>query len=171
MTANDWLTGAAFTISLAALSSNLTILWLKWPRLIVEVAAQAAVAGDGCAFVVSVINNGSEAITLRSVGLTTETRSHRLDYLATWHAAHTALLPTTGDSTTAMPLRVEAHDCVTFNYGAAATAELPWSTPHRGYATRYRAFRWRPNHPLVRETISRGAVTRHRQEGWTSTTG
>lgn len=171
MTANDWLTGAAFTISLAALSSNLTILWLKWPRIIVEVAAQAADADGNPTFVVSVINNGSEAITLQSVGLTTATHSHRLDYLATWHAARTALLPSTrGATATVMPLRIEAHGCALFDYGPTVTAQLPAAAAYRGYATRYRAFRWRPNHPLVRETTSRDAVTLARH-GAVATTG
>jgi hypothetical protein len=32
---------------------------------------------------------------------------------------------------------------------------------YHGYAQRYKAFRWRPNRPMVRETESRDTVLRH----------
>ena len=117
-----------------------------------------------------VINNGSEAVTLKSVGLENRTRDHRLDYLETWHGATEPQLPVIrgNTATPAMPLRVEAHACAMFEYHVGAVSALERDVEYHGYATRYRAFRWRPNHPMVRETTSRHAVTR-RHDGPSTT--
>jgi hypothetical protein len=42
MQTTDWIAAAAFAISLAALVSNLIVIWLEWPRIVVEVAVMTA---------------------------------------------------------------------------------------------------------------------------------
>ncbi len=92
----DKIAAAAFFISLSALVTNVALMWLKWPRIVVEVAvrhngelpAAASPHGPthsaGAVFLLAVINNGSEPVTVTSVGLTQPGRgAHRLDYLHT----------------------------------------------------------------------------------------
>ncbi|MET0704354.1 MAG: hypothetical protein ABWY93_32290 [Mycobacterium sp.] len=174
MSSSEWLSSAAFCISVTALLSNMMLLWLKWPRIIVEVAIRKGSAPQTDSYhvdvygedniVLTVINNGSEAITLKSVGLTSPSRAsrHRLDYLDTWHTSQTPLLPTAhgAQQPPVMPLRIDGHACAVFEYSHEAMAQLPAGLAYRGYAKRYRAMRWLPNHPLLRETISRRSVTR-----------
>lgn len=175
MSSAQWLSSAAFFISVTALLSNLMLLWLKWPRIVVEVAIRNGAAPqpnshhaqlhDEDDIVLTVINNGSEAITIKSVGLTSPTRvsRHRLDYLDTWHTSQTPLLPTAhgAEGPLVMPIRIEGHACAVFEYARDAMAHLPAGLAYHGYAKRYRAMRWLPNHPLLRETISRQSVTPH----------
>ncbi|WP_459969409.1 hypothetical protein [Mycobacterium sp. MUNTM1] len=59
-----------------------------------------------------------------------------------------------------MPLRIDGHGCHVFEYSPSALAELPHGVRYHGYAIRYQAFRWRPNHPMVRETRSKQTVVR-----------
>ena len=173
MTSAEWLSGAAFCISMTALLSNLVLLWLKWPRIIVEVATRTGVLPamnppdaqpDWDNVVLTVLNNGSEAVTIQSVGLTSSARidGHCLDYLDTWHASQAPTLPTAhgAQQPPVMPIRVDGHACAVFEYAGAALTELPAGLAYRGYARRYRALRWLPNHPLLRETVSRQSVTR-----------
>ncbi len=159
---SDWVAAAAFFISLAALISNLILVWLKWPRIVVEVAVRdLGQAGD--VFLLTVINNGSEPVTVKSVGLTQAGRgAHRLDYLDTWRGRATHHLPVVHGitETLLMPLRVDAHGCHVFEYPEAALSALTPAVPYHGFAARYRAIRWLPNHPLVRETRSRQTVMR-----------
>ena len=102
---SDWVAYAAFCISLTALVSNLTLIWLRWPRIVVEVAPghhgrvvdeSRCTEGDwaGDVFLLTVINNGSEPVTLTGVGLTRSGRdAHRLDYLDTWRGRPPACFP------------------------------------------------------------------------------
>jgi hypothetical protein len=160
---SDWVAAAAFFISLTALVSNLLMLWLRWPRMVVEIALRHA-AGE--VFLLTVINNGSEPITVRSVGLTQAGRGvHRLDYLDTWRARAAHQLPTAhgrldNQDDLLMPLRIDAHCCHVFEYPESALSDLPPGVPYYGYAARYEAFRWWPNRPMIHEIRSRHAVTR-----------
>jgi hypothetical protein len=152
---------AAFFISMTALTSNLILLWLRWPRIVVEVAVRDPGAGD--VFLLTVVNNGSEPVTVKSVGLTQSGRgTHRLDYLHTWRERAANQLPTVHGKVDnlVMPLRIDAHDCHVFEYPASALSDLPTGVPYHGYAVRYEAFRWRPNRPMVHETRSRRTVMR-----------
>lgn len=157
MSSAQWLSSAAFCISMTALLSNLGVLWLKWPRIIVEVAVRS-----GNSVVLTVVNNGSEAVTIKSVGLTSPVGvdGHQLDYLDTWHTSQTPSLPRAhgAQQPLVMPARVDGHASAVFEYGCDALAQLPPGRTYRGYAKRYRAWRWRPNHPLLHETLSQESV-------------
>ena len=171
---SDRVASAAFFISLTALVSNLILLWLKWPRIVVEVAVRNrgpridgswSTKGDeaGDVFLLTVINNGSEPVTVKSVGLTQSGRgAHRLDYLDTWRGRAAHQLPTVHGNVEnlLMPLRIDAHSCHVFEYPESALIDLPPGVRYHGYAARYQAFRWWPNLPMVRETRSSEAVVR-----------
>jgi len=172
MISAQWLSSAAFCISMTALFSNLGVLWLKWPRIIVEVAVRRGASNgtEGCdaadSVVLTVVNNGSEAVTIKSVGLTSPAGldGHQLDYLDTWHTSQTTSLPRAhgAHQPLVMPARIDGHASAVFEYGCDALAQLPPGRAYSGYAMRYRAWRWRPNHPLLHETVSRQSVTPRR---------
>lgn len=66
-----------FTLSVVALLWNLSLTWLKWPRIRVEIFP---IIGAAETYRLIIVNLGSEAITLRSIGLGTRTNPHALDY-------------------------------------------------------------------------------------------
>jgi hypothetical protein len=112
----------------------------------------------------AVINNGSEPVTVTSVGLTQPGRgAHRLDYLHTWRGPAPDRLPKAhgADDTLTMPLRIDGHGCHVFEYSPSALSEIPPGVHYHGYAKRYKAFRWLPNHPVVSETRSKQTVIRN----------
>jgi hypothetical protein len=65
------------------------------------------------------------------------------------------------DDEPVLPVRIQGHDCHVYEYTESALVELPPDVDYHGYAQRYKAFRWRPNRPMVRETESRDTVLRH----------
>src|ERR1700677_3282968 len=92
---------AAFAISLTALLWNVAVMWLKWPRIVVEVAVRRRLSpttgaqkqgglssSEDEAFVLKIINNGSEPVTIKSMGFkgSGTNKKFRLDYLNTWRA-------------------------------------------------------------------------------------
>jgi hypothetical protein len=83
-------------------------------------------------------------------------------YLHTWRGPATDLLPIShgAQDELVMPLRIAAHGSYVFEFAESTLREMPPGVPYRGYAQRYLAFRWRPNHPIVRETRSKQTVTR-----------
>src|ERR1700722_17233298 len=151
---------AAFAISLTSLMWNVALMWLKWPRIVVEVAVRQR------AFVLTIINNGAEPVTIRSMGFkgSGASKKLRLDYLDTWRAPTEAELPKRkgADAEPVLPVRIQGHDCHVYEYPESALLGLPPDVDYHGYAQRYKAFRWRPNRPTVRETESRDTVLRHR---------
>jgi hypothetical protein len=175
MGVTGWIASAALSISLASLVSNLTLAWLRWPRIVVEVAARhdgesCDAASDrrvthsaGDVFILMVINNGSEPVTVKSIGLTRRGRAaHRLDYLHTWRGPATDRLPIAhgaGDELT-MPVRIAGHGAHVFEYTHSALQDMPLGVHYHGYAQRYLAFRWLPNRPILRETRSKQTVIR-----------
>jgi hypothetical protein len=175
MGSTEKIAAAAFFISLSALVTNIALTWLKWPRIVVEVAVRhngevpaaasshAPMRSTGEVFLLTVINNGSEPVTVASVGLTQRGRgAHRLDYLHTWRGPAPDRLPTAhgADDTLIMPLRVDGHGCHVFEYSPSALSEIPPGVHYHGFAKRYKAFRWLPNHPVVSETRSKQTVIR-----------
>jgi hypothetical protein len=173
MTTTTWVAVAAFCISLSTLIANITVTWLKWPRIVVEVAVRhdgtsEEYASDllrhsaGEVFLLTLINNGSEPVTVKSVGLITAGHgAHRLDYLHTWRGPATDQLPHAhGFDELVMPIRITGHACHVFEYSTDILNDLPRGVPYHGYAKRYQAFRLWPNHPLVRETRSKQTVMR-----------
>ncbi len=162
---------AAFLISLSALMTNVTLVWLRWPRIVVEIAVRhdgelpasrrKPPHSVGDVFLLTVLNNGSEPVTISSVGLTQRGRgAHRLDYLHTWSGPASTRLPKAHGFSDAliMPLRLDGHDCQVFEYHLSALSDIAPNVRYHGYAKRYKAFRWLPNHPVVRETRSKQTV-------------
>jgi hypothetical protein len=154
---------AALAISLTALLWNVSVMWLKWPRIVVEVAVRRC--PEDHAFVLTIINNGAEPVTIKSMGFTGSGRSKkfRLDYLDTWRASTAIELPTRRGAAgePVLPVRIQGHDCHVYEYPESALLELPADVDYHGYAQRYKAFRWWPNRPTMRETRSRETVLRH----------
>lgn len=178
MKVSDLVAIAVFAISLTALFSNLILIWLKWPRIIVEVAvrqpmnpaaeAQAhrgTAKSEGHVFVLTIINNGSEPVTIKSMGFegSGTKNNYRLDFLDKSHRRTGTELPNRrgGHDELVLPVRIEAHDCHVYEYNAYALAELPPDVKYNGYAQRYKGFRWWPNRPVVSETKSRETVIWH----------
>jgi hypothetical protein len=64
------------------------------------------------------------------------------------------------NETLTMPLRVDGHACHVFEYSSSALSEIQQGVHYYGYAKRYKAFRWLPNHPVVSETRSKQTVRR-----------
>ncbi len=170
-----WIAVAAFLISLVTLMQGVFVAWLKWPRMVVEVDArhdgelsapaseQRFRSSSGRAFILTVINNGAEPVTIKSIGLTRrEGTADRLDYLHTWSGQATDLLPKSHGpgGELVMPLRIAAHGSHVFEFTEPTLQEMPPGVPYHGYAQRYLAFRWKPNHPIVRETRSKQTVVR-----------
>jgi hypothetical protein len=175
MKVSDVVAIAAFAISLTALLWNVAVMWLKWPRIVVEVAIRrnlmtgvhkqgevSSPADD--AFVLTIINNGAEPVTIKSMGFTGSGthKKFRLDYLNTWRAPKGAALPKRQgeDDAPVLPVRIQGHDCYVYEYTEPALQQLPPDVDYHGYAQRYKAFRWWPNRPTVRETKSRETVRR-----------
>ena len=111
--------------------------------------------------VLTVINKGSEAITIKTIGFTPadQKRSRsRLDFLETWRNRGAAL-PTTFDRVEAvLPVRIEGHDCRIFEYNENAVSKALLAGEYRGYAQRYKSFRIRRNRPMVRESTSEDTI-------------
>ena len=142
MKVSDVVAIAAFGISLTALLWNVAVMWLKWPRIVVEVAVRRRLSpmtgvqkqggipiSDDEAFVLTVINNGSEPVTIKSIGFTGSgtSKKFRLDYLNTWRAPTRAELPKSegADNKPVLPARIQGHDCHIYEYTESALLELP----------------------------------------------
>lgn len=122
-------------------------------------------SSEGEAFVVTIINNGSEPVTIKSMGFkgSATNMKFRLDYLDTWRAPTGAELPKRRgvDDDPVLPVRIHGHDCHVYEYTESALLELPPDVDYHGYAQRYEAFRWWPNRPTVSKTKSKKTVLRH----------
>ncbi len=177
MKVSDIVAIAAFAISLTALLWNVAVMWLKWPRIVVEVAVRRRLSpmtgvhkqggissSEEAAFVLTIINNGSEPVTIKSMGFkgSGTNNKFRLDYLNSWRAPTGAELPKRrgADDEPLLPVRIQGHDCRVYEYTESALLELPLDVDYHGYAQRYQAFRWWPNRPTFRETSSRETVLR-----------
>ena len=86
----------------------------------------------------AVINRGSEAVTISSIGLRPVYSSRMpLDY-ARYQVDYPDRLPE-GDP---LPLRVKGHSVMRWIYGPNLLVGLPKDTKITGYAKAYRSFRW-----------------------------
>jgi hypothetical protein len=174
----NWVAIAAFAISLTALLSNLTLAWLKWPRIVVEVAVirrvssvvEAQASQDnpeskGDLLVLAIINTGSEPITIKNMGFkgSGSAKKHRFDHLDAWPALPQSELPKHRGAVDqpVLPVRIEGHGRRVYEYGESALTRLPPNFPYHGFAQRYKSVRWWPNRPTVLETTSRETVFRH----------
>jgi hypothetical protein len=127
---------AAFAISLTALLWNVSVMWLKWPRIVVEVAVRGRCEDE--AFVLTIINNGSEPVTIKSMGFTGPgaSKKFRLDYLIMWRASTVVELPKRrgADVEPVLPVRIQGHDCHVYEYTESALVDLPRDVDYHGYA-------------------------------------
>ncbi len=96
-----------FALSVVALLWNLAVTWLKWPRIRVEIFP---IVGAAETYRLIIVNLGSEAITLRSIGLGTRTSPHALDYATDRFRG--GPLPEGAD----LPARIEGHDLRMWTY-------------------------------------------------------
>ncbi|MDT7761784.1 MAG: hypothetical protein QOC63_1204 [Mycobacterium sp.] len=98
---------------------------------------------------------------MKSMGFTGSGASKKfcLDYLNTWRASTVVELPERRGAAgePVLPARIQGHDCHVYEYTESALQQLPPHVDYHGYARRYKAFRWWPNRPTIRETKSRGA--------------
>jgi hypothetical protein len=168
-----WPVGTPDSLAVVSLVINLTLTWLKWPRIAVEVAQKVG-AGftlrvnpsfgeqpqterqpspqteqpsppQTDTFILTVINNRSEAITIRSIGFITGTKSGtvRLDALDAQRSPAGEVLPKTLDGKAVVfPARIEGHDCQIYEWDENALATLTRGRRYQGYAERYKSFRW-----------------------------
>jgi hypothetical protein len=188
----EFLGVAGFALAVVSLLINLALSWLKWPwpRIAVEVSPgvkigvtlQLTPSGQPVqpqmrqqpsssqpradTFILRVINNGSETITIKSIGFTPGKRRGgvKVDLDALRAAGQGGVLPTLGGETAVFPARIEAHDCHIYEWDESALVPLTRGRNYYGYAERYKSFRWRPKcgRSLVRRTLSEGWL--HRTE-------
>ena len=110
----EWLGVAGFALAVVSLVISLTLTWLKWPRIAVEVNQKGGVSftPQTDTFFLTVINNGSEAITIRTTGFKTGKGSgtEGVDFLDAFLSPAGEALPNTLDGKPAVfPVRIEGH--------------------------------------------------------------
>ncbi len=131
---------AGFVLSIVANVWNFGLTFVRWPRVSVETRAHLFVTSGPSQnkIVLTVINRGSEAVTVSDIGLRAEDggqwRGFEYDDL---HNPH--LLPS-GDP---LPVRVEGHGAMRWIYGPEQLAAFRKGIDVRGYANVYKAFRLR----------------------------
>jgi hypothetical protein len=189
---SDWLALAALMLSSAAFLGNMSLNWLRWPRITVDITSRINVyipplrtltpeevalreapdweepEPEFChtydTFTIAVVNNGAEAITIRSIGLMPADKAE----IRKWRGAPfvdfenerdgNQLLPA-GSS---LPARIEPHDVKLWVFHNHLLGTIPRSTKVLAYADRYKVFRWWPHRDrsVVRRTVSDRAVVR-----------
>jgi hypothetical protein len=88
----------------------------------------------------TVINRGSEAVTISNIGIRADDNSRRRDFEYD-HIHYPERLPEGTEDP--FPFRVEGHGALRWIYGPSQLAEFPTRTPVRGYVKVYRSFKWR----------------------------
>lgn len=142
---------AAFVLAVVANVWNFVLVYVRWPRVSVEMRAYVY-AGFGNAartepapsqgrMVVTVINRGSEAVTVCDVGLEPQGGGGpKLGY-ETDEMHDRTLLPTTNHEP--LPLRLEGRGALRWIYGPEQLRHVRDGTTMIAYAKVYRAFRFR----------------------------
>jgi hypothetical protein len=95
--------------------------------------------------VLTVINNGSEAMTIKTIGFITAKQSgtQQIDFLDAYRSPAGEVLPKTRDGKVAVfPVRIEGHDCRIYEWDENSLATLATGRYYHGYADRYKSFRW-----------------------------
>jgi hypothetical protein len=139
VTLAEWLGVAGFALSVVALVINVALTWIKWPRIRVE--AMQVVGGQyEEVFILRVINNGSEAITIRSIGWCSDGDPRLVDYETPVTNPGVNYVQPQGAE---LPARIEGHGVAVWHYRPEALTPVNLGTLVRAYALRYKTFRWR----------------------------
>jgi hypothetical protein len=151
---------AAFVLAILANIWTFALTWVRWPRVSVEMRAyvyisprpaRLVIGGDepgpepepepepepSGKMVVTVINRGSEAITVSGIGL--EARGYSARDFEYDEVHYPELLPTSPHDP--LPLRLEGHGALRWIYGPDQLRSFPNGTMVTAYAKVYRTFR------------------------------
>ena len=134
---------AGFVLSIIANVWSFGLTFVRWPRVSVETRSHLyAVTGgpNRDKIELTVINRGSEAVTISNIGLRPVDPSHMPRDYARDEADYPDRLPESHHDP--LPLRVEGRGALRWVYGPHQLAEFRSGTDVRGYAKAYRSFRW-----------------------------
>jgi hypothetical protein len=124
---------AGFVLAIIANLWTFALTWVRWPRVSVETRAYLYVGTVPIEpkdkFFLTVINRGTEAITISDIGVRAEDNSQRRDFEYD-HLHCPNRLPEGSE----LPVRVEGHGALRWIYGPPQLAEFPPRTKVRGYA-------------------------------------
>jgi hypothetical protein len=136
---------SGFVLAVIANLWNFGLTFVRWPRVSVETrryvyGGTEPVDHSQDKIVLTVINRGSEAVTISDIGLRAEDRSQRRAF--EYDRLHYPdRLPDHGPP---FPVRLEGHGALRWIYGSYQLAEFRKGSQVRGYAKVYRSFRrWR----------------------------
>jgi hypothetical protein len=153
---------AGFVLSIVALLWNVGMTWVRWPRVSVVIRQTVTIGvqavGGGLTDTTDlirlvVINRGSEAMTIGSVGLIAPDGSRSLDYESLEKQGQP--LPK-GDP---LPARIEGHGCLVWEFDESMLTAFPNSARIDGYADRFTPFRkwpkrWRSSTKRTRTVVA-----------------
>ena len=130
-------------------------------------ADQPAAIAQPDTFILTVVNNGSEAITIRTIGFKSDMKMRGIEL--DWES--TAMKRREDPTATLsqpdgpyLPVRIEGHDFKIWTYEEAALEPIPLGERVLGYAKRYKMFRLPPKkkekRDLYRRHVSETTVVR-----------
>jgi hypothetical protein len=139
------MTVAGFVVTVIATVWSFAWVFVRLPRVAVETRRHIRVvpgAERADRIELTVINRGSEAVTISNIGLRADNKSFARDY-ARDQIDYPDQRPdcTFADDDARLPLRVEGHGALRWIYMPHHLAEFPKGDV-RGYAMAYRFFRW-----------------------------
>jgi hypothetical protein len=132
---------AALTLSIVSITFNLLLTHLRSPRITVEVRRHKVHLPDASVnstVVLAVINHGTEAMTIRNIGLRADNHTWELDFEESQRGG--GPLP---KGPQPLPMRIEGHDCKIWEYNDDQFSCLSGNAKIWGYADRYTTFRLR----------------------------
>lgn len=124
----------ALALSLVGLGWNLGLTWVRWPRVVVDLNADYGVRGDQAR--ITVVNVGSEAMSIRSIGFCTPDGSpvHDLEHAITQRREGEEI-PEGGD----VPKQIDGRGCAVWRYSNVIVGTLRGFGPVHAYVLVYRA--------------------------------
>ena len=165
---------AAFVLSVLALVVNVSMTWLRWPRIVVDITGRKSVVvtpgsnkgGEFDEIAIAVVNSGAEAITVRTIGLAVVkepdgTKKNPPNVMLDYESARFLKNPPLPEGPE-LPTRVEAHDVKVWTYPNHHLGVIPVNCEMIAYADRYKAFRFWPHwgRPLVKRRTSQRTAFR-----------
>jgi hypothetical protein len=130
----------ALALSVLSITWNVLLTHLRSPRITVEVRRHKVHLPDatvGSTVVLAVINHGTEGMTIRNIGLRADDHAWELDFEESQRNG--GPLP---KGPQLLPIRIEGHDCKVWEYSDDQFSCVNSKTKIRGYADRYRTFRF-----------------------------